>query len=287
MGSRKVAIAMPVRNCETTVRSAIQSILNQTLPDWTLFVIDDGSDDRTPSLVEEFSEDDRISLVRGDRRCGIAARLNQAIDLSAGHRYFARMDGDDVSYPERLERQVELLDSESGVDLLGSSVVVFDDAGRALGWRVVPTGHAQICGPTGSAFRIAHPSWCGRWEWVARYRYDARANGCEDQDLLRRSWRSSRFMNLAEILLGYREHGIRLAETLRTRVRTVASVARAEGSSINAATLRASVEQLGKATAETVASLTGMDQVILQRRRLPVPQDQRRRWDEVWDSAHA
>jgi glycosyltransferase involved in cell wall biosynthesis len=286
MGSRKVAIAMPVRNCATTARSAIRSILDQTFQDWTLFVVDDGSDDGTLSIVDEFSGDPRISVVRGDRRRGIVARLNQAIDLSAGHEYFARMDGDDVSYPERLERQVEFLDSESEVDLLGTSIVVFDDAGIALGWRQVPPAHDQICGPHGSSFKMAHPSWCGRRGWIVRYGYDARANGCEDQDLLRRSWKTSRFMNLPEILLGYREHDIRLAATLRTRLRTVASVARAEAGLLNTATLRVGVEQLGKATAETVASLTGMDHVILRRRRLPLPQDQRLRWDEVWDAAH-
>ena len=286
VGEPSVAIAMPVRDCEATIETAIRSILHQTYRHWTLFLMEDGSRDETRARAEKYTADARVRVVADGRSLGIAARLNQAISLSGGHQYFARMDGDDVSYPDRLERQIAMLEGDARLDLLGSSVLVFDDSGEALGWRRVPSLHAEICGRPGSGFRMAHPTWCGRREWFERFRYDERAYGCEDQDLLRRSWRSSRFANLPEILLGYREHGIRLGATIRTRKSTVSSVARAEGGWTSAATVRATLEQASKGLAEVAACVLHRDQVVLRRRRQTLPTAAEPRWADVWRLCH-
>jgi glycosyltransferase involved in cell wall biosynthesis len=286
VGEPSIAIAMPVRDCEATIETAIRSILHQSYRRWTLFLMEDGSRDQTRTRAEKYATDGRIKVVADGRSLGITARLNQAISLSGTHEYFARMDGDDVSYPERLERQIAMLERDPRLDVLGSSVLVFDDSGEALGWRRVPTLHAEICGRPGSGFRMAHPTWCGRREWFERYRYDERAYGCEDQDLLRRSSRSSRFANLPEILLAYREHGIRLGATIRTRKSTVCSVARAEGGWTSAATVRATLEQASKGFAEVAACTLRQDQVVLRRRREALPTADGLRWAEVWRSSH-
>jgi glycosyltransferase involved in cell wall biosynthesis len=286
VGEPSVAIAMPVRDCEGTIETAIRSILHQSYRHWTLFLMEDGSRDRTRALAETYTADARVKVVADGRSLGITARLNQAISLSGSHEYFARMDGDDISYPERLERQVAMLEGDQRLDVLGSSVLVFGDSGEALGWRRVPSQHAEICSRAGSGFHMAHPTWCGRRQWFERFRYDERAYGCEDQDLLRRSWRSSRFANLPEILLGYREHGIRLGATIRTRKSTVCSVARAEGGWTSAATVRATLEQASKGLAEVVACALHRDQVVLRRRRLTLPLAAQPRWAEVWRLSH-
>jgi glycosyltransferase involved in cell wall biosynthesis len=281
-----VAIAMPVRDCEATIETAIRSILHQTYRHWTLFLMEDGSKDQTRVLAEKYSTDERVKVFADGRSLGITARLNQAISLSGGHEYFARMDGDDISYPERLERQIAALEGDPELDVVGASVLVFGDSGEALGWRRVPSLHDEICGIPSSGFHMAHPSWCGRREWFKRYRYDERAYGCEDQDLLRRSWRSSRFANISDILLGYREHGIRLGSTIRTRWSTVGSVARAEGGWASTETIRATLEQTAKGFAETVASALNLDHVVLRRRRQVLSHQDRLRWDEVWSLNH-
>src|SRR5437867_2278373 len=100
-----VSIAMPVRNCEETVAAAIRSILNQTFRVWELIIIDDGSSDGTFDEVHRFRDKCMVACHDGKTR-GLVARLNEAIALASG-RYFARMDGDDVSYPRRLELQLE------------------------------------------------------------------------------------------------------------------------------------------------------------------------------------
>ena len=92
-------------------------------------VIDDGSTDDTLERTRSF-EDDRIRIHSDGRSLGLAARLNQAIELSTGD-YFARMDGDDIAYPERLERQVAVLDDAPEIDLVGSQMLVFGKGGKA------------------------------------------------------------------------------------------------------------------------------------------------------------
>src|SRR5260370_39399684 len=126
-----VSIGMPVCNCESTVRAAVQSILNQTFNDWELLVIDDGSSDQTVNLVRTYV-DPRIRVFADGKHEGLVARLNQAIGLSRG-RYFARMDGDDISYPERLALQVEFMTQHSETDLVGGGVLTRGGGGRLLG----------------------------------------------------------------------------------------------------------------------------------------------------------
>src|ERR1700684_499695 len=98
-----VSIGMPVYDCEKTIAVSLRSILNQTFTEWELIIIDDGSQDGTLARAREF-DDPRIRIVDGQRNLGLPARLNQAVHLSGGT-YFARMDGDDIAYPERIEKQ--------------------------------------------------------------------------------------------------------------------------------------------------------------------------------------
>jgi glycosyltransferase involved in cell wall biosynthesis len=280
-----VAIAMPVRDCAATIDTAIRSVIHQTYPHWNLFILEDGSKDRTRAIAERHSSDGRVKVFADGRSLGTEARLNQAISLSGGHEYFARMDGDDVSYPERLERQIAALEQEPRLDLLGSSVLLFRNSGEALGSRRVPSVHEEICGNRSSGFPMAHPTWCGRRAWFERFGYDERAFGCGDQDLLRRSWRTSRFANLPEILLGYREHEIRLRVMIGTRKSMVASVARTEGWT-SPATVRASLDQAGKGFAEAVAWALHQDQMVLRHRRQELQPAEGSRWAEVWRLSH-
>ncbi len=92
-----VSIGMPVFNCEKTLRATVASILNQDYGNWELIIIDDGSSDMTLDTARSFT-DPRIRVVPGAGNLCLPARLNEAVGLSRG-KYFARMDGDDISYP--------------------------------------------------------------------------------------------------------------------------------------------------------------------------------------------
>ena len=128
-----ISIGMPVRNSASTVARTIRSVLAQSFSDWELIVIDDGSTDGTVNVVRQFA-DRRIRLVAGDENRGLPARLNEAIRLSASE-VLARMDGDDVMYPERLRLQYEFLRENQEVDLVGGSIMVFRGNGIPLGTR--------------------------------------------------------------------------------------------------------------------------------------------------------
>ena len=102
-----ITVGMAVHNQSELVGAAVRSILNQTFSDWELLALDDGSSDRIQSVLRSFT-DCRIHVIHDGRRLGLAARLNQLVDMSQGL-YFARMDADDVAYPERFQRQVDFL----------------------------------------------------------------------------------------------------------------------------------------------------------------------------------
>ncbi|MBV5327771.1 MAG: glycosyltransferase family 2 protein, partial [Chlorobium sp.] len=113
-----LTIAMPVFNGGPHLRMAVLSIVQQSFTDWELLLIDDGS---TDGAIEELADlaDSRIHVIRDGRNRGLAARLNEALGLARGY-YFARMDADDISYPERFSQQLAFLKSDQSVDLLGS-----------------------------------------------------------------------------------------------------------------------------------------------------------------------
>src|SRR3984885_12372931 len=105
-----VSVIMSMRDSASTVGEAVRSVLMQTLRNWEMIVIDDGSSDHSGDIVEGF-HDGRIRLIRESHSAGLAARLNQAVALSAGE-FIARMDADDICFPERLVRQVARLREE-------------------------------------------------------------------------------------------------------------------------------------------------------------------------------
>jgi len=121
---------MAVHNGAQHVRSAIQSLLGQTLRDLELIVVDDGSTDETVELVAAF-DDPRLRLHRSDRNLGIPSALNVGLELARGE-YIARADHDDISLPRRLEREVAALDAGARTAVVGTWFDVVDSEGRVL-----------------------------------------------------------------------------------------------------------------------------------------------------------
>lgn len=211
-----VTVAMSVHNAASTLRAALRSILWQTFSDWELILVDDGSTDQT-SLILGQIHDDRIHVVQGDGgRKGLAERLNQCIGLARG-KYFARMDADDVAYPERFERQVRYLENHSEVDLLGHGAILFKGSDEVLGIYPTACVHEEICRCPWWGFPLAHPTWMGKRLWFVRHRYRSDLTKGQDQELLLRSYDVSRFAALPDILMGYRVERISASKTGRGR----------------------------------------------------------------------
>jgi glycosyltransferase involved in cell wall biosynthesis len=113
-----VTVLMPVYNAEKYLREAIDSILNQTLTNFEFLIIDDGSTDNSINIVESYT-DARIKFVRNEKNMGISPTLNKGIEMAAAE-LIARMDADDISYPQRLQKQYDYFQKNPECALLST-----------------------------------------------------------------------------------------------------------------------------------------------------------------------
>jgi glycosyltransferase involved in cell wall biosynthesis len=281
----RVSIALSMRDAAATIGAALRSLLAQTMADWELILIDDGSSDASVEVARSFA-DHRIQIQVDGTRLGLAARLNQAIDIAQA-RYLARMDADDIAYPERLEQQLAYLDAHPQVDLLGAAMMVFEGDGQPVGLFPSRAEHAQICARPFSGFYLAHPTWLGKLEWFKRWRYDPAWRKAQDQDLLLRAWSASRFAALPQPLVGYRQDAVSLRKSIVGRYyfsRAILRVARRDGQ-VTPGVL-AVAEQIAKLGFEFVAITTGQPRSLLRHRALPFSEAQAKAWRQAWAASH-
>lgn len=124
-----VSVIMPAYNAERFVEEAVCSVIGQTVLDWELLVLDDCSYDGTCAIVERLAgADNRIRLIRNQQNIGVAKTRNRGMDLCKGQ-YVAFLDSDDVWHPDKLERQIALM-QETGADILYCSYGIMDENGE-------------------------------------------------------------------------------------------------------------------------------------------------------------
>ena len=126
-----VSVIMPVFNGEAHLKEAIESILTQTFDDFELIIVNDGSKDRSGEIIRSFT-DKRIRYMENDQNRGLIYSLNRAIDTAVG-RYIARMDADDVCFPDRLEVQKKWLERNPCTSVVASFSETIDDSGHKTG----------------------------------------------------------------------------------------------------------------------------------------------------------
>jgi glycosyltransferase involved in cell wall biosynthesis len=285
MARPAVTIGMSVHNAARTLTLALRSILQQTSGDWELVVVDDGSTDGTAEVLAR-AADPRIRVVRDGRNLGLAARLNEIVAGARGE-LFARMDADDVAYPSRLAAQATFLAAHPEVDLAGCGALVFGDRGEPLGRFPLRTTHEQICADPWSGFYLPHPGWMGRTAWFARNPYRPEYRKTQDQDLLLRTFDSSRFACLSEVLLGYRMEQAPLAKRLRGRSYFARSILReASRRGMYGAALRGVVLQVTKAAADCLAAALPATGLAATRRLGPLTEPEGEAWRALWRTLH-
>lgn len=280
-----VIIAMPVRNAEATIDVAVRSVLAQTYRNWRLVVLDDGSDDQTGQVMR-FYTDERIRYISDGRRLGLAARLNEIIDSSEGD-YLARLDADDVAYPERLEKQVEFMMRHPDVDLVGSAALLFRDDGAVEGVLDVEQDHEHLASRRWKGFRIPHPSWLGRLGWFRCYRYDPSMQRAQDQELLMRAVDASRFSCIPEILIGYRKNSVFLRKRLLGRA-YLARILVVHASKMHryGRMLRVIAEQLAKGAFDILMAVPVLGKCFAHPAGRPVTPQERIRWSQIVRDLH-
>lgn len=198
-----VTVAMPVYNGGQYLQLAVLSIINQTFTNWELLIIDDGSTDNAFDTISNIN-DDRVKIFRDGYNKGLAARLNEAIDLAKG-KYLARMDSDDISYPQRFEEQVKTLELDANLDLLSVRAKKISMNSAQIGYLPFAINHNEIISRPWQGFNMPHPTWMGKLSWFKKYYYKLpQSYYSEDYELLLRSYKESKFGCLPEVLFEYR-----------------------------------------------------------------------------------
>lgn len=249
----RVSIVLPVWNGARYLEGTLSSLRSQTMGDYELIIIDDGSDDGTSAILSKGAQvDHRIKLITNRRRSGMGFVFNQGIGLATAD-YVARMDGDDIAHPERLARQLDFLEANSGVVIVGSQIQLIDSLGALLGIRRYPLSDIDLRRAMARYSPFAHPATMYRRRAVLDLGgYDSRWAPAEDLDLWIRLSRVGELANLPDTLLSYRLHGESV--TSRQGLRMQAQSARVRINGVKRHGLRMSFFDVVLATAQLFAA---------------------------------
>lgn len=190
-----VTIAIPFYNSEEYLDYAIRSVFNQTYTNWELILLDDGSSDNSLEIAKKYGYDERVKIISDHLNRGLVYRLNQSIMLAKG-KFYARMDADDIMHVRRIETQVQYLNNNADIDVLGTAIYIIDSNSNIKGTSFISESNRS------SSF--FHPSVIGKTEWFINNKYDSRFERAEDTELWLRTQVMSKFYNIDEPLLFYR-----------------------------------------------------------------------------------
>jgi glycosyltransferase involved in cell wall biosynthesis len=203
-----ISVAMSVYNGERFLAEAVESVLAQSFGDFEFLILDDGSSDATPQIVQDFAaRDSRVRLIVRENR-GLIASLNELI-AEARAPLIARMDADDICMPERFARQVEFLTANPDYGVVGSAAYDIDENGKyfAAPDYPPPLNHEEVLAMIEQNPPLCHPSVLVRRDvLLAAGGYHAAFRHCEDYDLWLRLANRTRIGNLADKLLHYRRY---------------------------------------------------------------------------------
>ena len=210
----KISILMSVYNGEAFLRKAVESMLAQTFTDFEFIIINDGSADKTQEIIESYN-DPRIVYISHDN-IGLTLSLNKGINLSRGQ-YIARMDSDDISHPERLEQQVDWLDSHTDYCAVASKVSCIDVNGNQTDdWSSdqATTTSEEIRKKLPRINCIVHPSIMFRSEVIKKYLYNPLQRHSQDYDLYLRLYSDGlKIGKINDNLLNLRLHSRSITHT--------------------------------------------------------------------------
>jgi glycosyltransferase involved in cell wall biosynthesis len=217
----KVSVYIPVYNREKYIEKAISGILNQTFKDFELLIIDDGSTDASLEKVKSFN-DPRIKIYQNDGNKGIVYTRNRAFELATGT-YLAINDSDDFSYPDRLEKQVAVMDANPKIGILGGIAKRIYSDTKFDYWRYPCTSEdIKLRLFWGSA--MINSTLLLRLEFFKTHplRYNPDFPVAEDYDLFERSQEFFQLQNLDDTLIDYYSHSENLTHSQNDKMKDCA-----------------------------------------------------------------
>lgn len=219
MPSPRVSVIIPARNRANYLPTAIESVLAQTLTDFELIVVDDGSTDETPELVQRYqARDPRVRLVCNETSRGIAGARNRGTAEARGE-YVAALDSDDYAYPQRLARQVDFLDRHPDHAVVSSWVIWMHADGRLQRKvRRRPVNSDDAAAMLIFNASISQPSATARTAVLREHPYDETFSMSSDYELWSRLAGHYRLANLPEVLVCCRDHDTRTTQGKAQRV---------------------------------------------------------------------
>ena len=212
-----VSVIMPVYNAERYLAEAVESILNQTFADFELITIDDCSTDGSLAILKSFADKvKRMHVLENERNLGVTPTLNRGLANARGE-LIARMDADDISLPDRLEKQFAFLQAHPEIGLVSADAVAIDAEGCAI-----PEEFALISEPGYIKWLlhftcpITHPAVMGRKALFEQAGgYDPEILYAEDYDLWQRMSQFTCLSNLPDVLIKKRAHAQTIGVTRR------------------------------------------------------------------------
>lgn len=217
-----VSIIIPLYNAEKYLKIALDSCLNQTYTHIEVILIDDGSQDKTSEICKEYLKYDHFKYYKNDENKGLIYSLNKAIGLSSGD-YIARMDQDDICFPDRIKKQMEYLDANPSVQALGTDVVLISGTGVILGKpRQLLDDESAIQWSIISSCPLHHPTVIFRrkilnYKLISTEPYSSTQHAAEDLDLWARMILSEIRINVLKTpLLFYRKHGTSMSSVYKS-----------------------------------------------------------------------
>ncbi len=203
-----LSIVMSVYNGEKTLGRAIESMLDQTYDDFEFIIIDDYSKDQTLEILYDYQKkDSRIKVLKNKKNLGIAASLNKGIMESKGE-WIIRMDDDDESLPDRLEKQINFLQNNPDVDIFGGKAIFQNIHAKVItdfifNWP--PTDKKEIEKLFYAISPLIHPTVCMKKQKIIDIgMYNKDFSGAEDYELWVRAWKSGlNIQNMDDCLIRY------------------------------------------------------------------------------------
>ena len=203
-----ISVIMPVYNAQDFLHNSIQSILAQTHQNWELIAVDDGSSDNSYQILRSYArKDHRIKVFRNTVNKGIGETVNVALSKTKG-RYIARQDADDISYPQRLEKQLSYLIDNPSIGILGTFMHEVNFAEEIMTERLVPTTHQRIKKAMFTTQAIQNPTVMIDRKKIP-YRelwYNGKISPVDELDFFFRLLNTTKFANIPEFLVIYRKH---------------------------------------------------------------------------------
>ena len=197
---------LSVYNGENYIEESIASILNQTFQDYELIIVNDGSTDGTTHILDKYRKENKIRILSNPSNIGLTRSSNKALSIAKG-RYVARMDADDISEPTRLSQQIQFMERNARITVLGTAFQILQE-GRNGNVITMPATNKSIRRYLPFRFCFCHPSVMFRKKAIDNIGGYKASGSCQDLELWLRLSRDKKiqFANLDKPLIKYRIH---------------------------------------------------------------------------------